>query len=525
MNGAEILVKTAVAAGIEVCFANAGTTEMGIVRALDEVPGIRAILGLFEGVCTGAADGYGRMAGKPALSLLHLGPGLANGIANLHNGRRSRAPLLNIVGEHATWHLPADAPLTMDIESLASTVSGWLRTNLSAETLSRDTADAIGAAMIGQVATLIVPSNHQQAESAGAMASPPRFSFELVDRMAVDEAAGLLRSASPCAMLLGGKALSRAGLRAVARIRAATGCDLFCETFPSRVERGAGLPPVTRIPYFPDHAEAALSRYQAVVLAGAREPVTFFGYEGCSSYILGGHQRKVAIGSGGQDEQAALELLADALDDTPGGGLHDGSRGRGRLDQVAAGLKRPDLPKGTLTAEKACAVLAALQPEEAIIMDEALTSGGAYFDLAATAPPHTYLALTGGAIGQGIPCATGAAVACPDRPVINFQADGSGMYTLQGLWTQAREGLNVTTLICSNRSYRILNLELERAGVTSPGRNTRALTTLGSPPLDWVKLGQGMGVPSVSVATAEDLARELAIALKEPGPHLIEMIL
>jgi acetolactate synthase-1/2/3 large subunit len=521
MNGAEILVKTAVAAGIEVCFANAGTTEMGIVRALDEVPGIRAILGLFEGVCTGAADGYGRMAGKPAISLLHLGPGLANGIANLHNGRRSRAPLLNIVGEHATWHLPADAPLTMDIESLASTVSGWLRTNLSTETLSRDTADAIGAAMIGQVATLIVPSNHQQAQCGAAAAAPPRLSFDLVDKNAVEQAAGLLRSVSPCAMLLGGKALSRTGLRAVARIRAATGCDLFCDTFPSRVERGAGLPPVTRIPYFPDHAAAALSRYQAVVLAGTREPVTFFGYEGCSSYILGEHQRKVSIGDGGQDEQAALELLADALDDAPG----RGSRNRGRLDQVVAGLKRPDLPKGTLTAEKACAVLAALQPEEAIIMDEALTSGGAYFDLAATAPPHTYLALTGGAIGQGIPCAVGAAVACPDRPVINFQADGSGMYTLQGLWTQAREGLNVTTLICSNRSYRILNLELQRAGVTSPGRNTMSLTTLGSPPLDWVKLGQGMGVPSVSVATAEELAREMSIALKEPGPRLIEMII
>ena len=518
MNGAEIIVKTAIEAGVEICFANAGTTEMPMVLALDAVPGIRAVLGLFEGVCTGAADGYGRMAGKPAISLLHLGPGLGNGIANLHNGRRSRAPILNIVGEHASWHLPADAPLNMDIKSLAGTVSGWMRTNLSVETLSQDTADAIGAAMAGQVATLIVPCNNQQAKYSGAVASPPRFSFDLVDRREVDEAARLMKSASPSAMLLGGKALSREGLRALARIKAAVGCDLYCATFPALVERGAGLPCVARIPYFPEDASASLSKYPTVVLVGMKEPVTFFGYEGTSSYVLSKEQNKLSVGNGDEDELEALELLADALSGA-------GADGRDRLDNINARLERPDLPQGRLTPDKACAVLAALQPEEAIIVDEALTSGGAYFDLASTVPPHTYLALTGGAIGQGIPSATGAAVACPDRPVINFQADGSAMYTLQGLWTQARESLNVTTLICSNRSYRILNLELARAGVASPGRNTLSLTDLAGPAINWVRLGQGMGVPSVSVATAEDLARELGRALREPGPHLIEMII
>ena len=516
MNGAEILVKTAIAAGIEICFANAGTTELPIVQAFDTTPGVRAILCLFEGVCTGAADSYGRMTGKPAISLLHLGPGLGNGIANLHNARRAHSPVVNIIGEHTTWHLPADAPLTMDIESLAGTVSGWVRTNLSPEALSRDMADAVAAAMIGQVATLIVPTDHQAAECSPALISPHRLPFDLSDGQAIAEAAELLRSSPPSAMILGGKALDRRGLRAAARIRAATGCDLLCDTFPVRVERGAGLPRVIRIPYFPDQATGLLSRYQALVLVGAREPVTFFGYEGTPSYLIAEDQRRTLIGYGSQDEEEAIELLADLL---------DGPRTLDRLKNINAELERVALPGGDLTADKACAVLAALQPENCIIVDEGLTSGGAYFDLAATCPPHTYLALTGGAIGQGIPCATGAAVACPERPVINLQADGSGMYTLQGLWTQAREGLNVTTLICSNRAYRILNLELARAGIESPGANTRSLTDLGRPPIDWVKLGQGMGVPSVSVSTAEQLARELDQALGEPGPRLIEMVI
>src|SRR5512135_166615 len=157
MNGANLLVKTAIRMGIEVCFANAGTTEMPIVVALDSTPGIKASLGLFEGVCTGAADGYGRMLDKPAMTLLHLGPGLANGIANLHNARRARSPVLNVVGEHATWHRPTDPPLAMEIEGLAKTVSGWRRTTSSPAEIALDLASAVTATRVGQVATLIVP--------------------------------------------------------------------------------------------------------------------------------------------------------------------------------------------------------------------------------------------------------------------------------------------------------------------------------------------------------------------------------
>ena len=511
MNGSELLVKTAMAAGVELCFSNPGTTELPIVEAFDSVPGIRAVLGLFEGVCTGAADGYGRVTGKPALTLLHLGPGLANGIANLNNARRAHTPVLNIIGEHASWHRAADSPITMDIESLAATVSGWVRTNKFAQGLSRDTADGIGAALCGQVSSLIVPHDYQAMECHDESICTPQFSFDPVDNDAIEAAAGLLRSDVQSALIVGGRALRKRGLQAAARIKAATGCDLLVETFPAYLERGAGLPALKRIPYLPEQAAGLLSPYQALVLADAREPVAFFGYKGMGSYLLTESQRRAHIGTGNQNAEEALERLADALH-APG--------------EVDAGtvLKRPELPGGELTAKKACAILAALQPEHAVIVDEGITSGSAYFSPAAYVPPHSYLSITGGAIGYGMPCAVGAALARPDRPVINLEADGSAMYTLQALWTQAREGLDITTLICSNRKYEILRMELARAGNPSPGNYTRLLTDLSKPEIDWAQLSRSLGVPGVSVNTAEQLIRELGRALAEPGPHLIEMV-
>jgi acetolactate synthase-1/2/3 large subunit len=516
MNGAEVLLKTAVNAGIEVCFTNPGTTELPLVAAFDSIPGMRSVLGLFEGCCTGAADGYGRMADKPAMTLLHMGPGLAYGIANLHNAKRAHSPVFNVIGEHATWHRPHDPPLAMDIEELADTVSGWQCSNATAKSLSRDTADAIGAALLGQVSTLIVPHDCQWSQVSDQQIVQPAVSSSDIDKDSIELAAKHLRSKQKAALILGGRALRKRGLLAAARIQSASGCDLLSETSPARMDRGIGLPSVVRIPYFPGKATALLSQYQAVVLAGARAPVIFFGYQGGKSRLLTGDQQVIQIKASQPNLPESLENLVDALDAvTKPTAITEGFES----------IQRPDLPDGPLTATKACTVLAALQPENAIIVDESVTSGGAYYALTTKIPPHSWLTLTGGAIGQGMPTAVGAAIARPDRPVINLQADGAAMYTVQALWMQSRESLNITTLLCSNRSYEILKLELARAGHTSPGPHAQTLFDLGNPSIDWVQISKGMGVPAVKVDTAEKLAKELRMALKEPGPHLIEMII
>ncbi len=516
MNGAELLVKTAVEAGVKVCFANPGTTELPMVAALDKATGIRAFLGLFEGVCTGAADGYGRMLDKPAMVLLHLGPGFANGIANLHNARRAKSPVLNVVGEHATWHRDADPPLAMDIESLAKTVSGWWRTSKSAPDIPLDVADAVTATRLGQVATLIVPHDYQLAENDDYREREIGGPFDPLEPSSIEAAASRLRTSRKVALMLGGRALRKPGLNAAARIQKRIGCDLLAPTLPGYMERGPGLPIVERVPYFPEHAVDMISRYQVVLFVGAPEPVTFFGYPGVRSRILADEQERIALCTDRQNVVEALESLADAL-----GALSHLTVDDNRLTKP----KQPEIPGGELTAEKACLTLAAMQPENSIIVDEAVTTGFFYFSSPFMLPDYSLLTVSGGSIGQGIPCATGAAIACADRPVIDLQADGSALYTLQALWTQAREGLNVTTLICSNRSYRILQVELSRSGIAPDGPNARALTELTKPPIDWVRIAQGFGVPGVSVGTAEDLAWELNKALTEPGPHLIEMLL
>jgi len=516
LNGADVLVKTAVELGVEVCFANPGTTEMPVVLALDSTPGIRAFLGLFEGVCTGAADGYGRMLDKPAMTLLHLGPGFANGIANLHNARRAKSPVLNVIGEHASWHRDADPPLAMDIEGLARTVSGWVRTCRSAQDVPGNVCEAVSAARLGQVTTLIFPHDHQLAESSGYQVKASPAHFDPLQPGSSVAVAARLRKSRKAALLLGGRALRKPGLRAAARIKRAIGCDLFAPTLPGYMENGLGLPSIERVPYFPEQATAVLSRYDTVLLIGAPEPVTFFGYPGVRSLILTDEQEKITLCTERQNVIEALESLADAVG-APTPSVKD--------DSPWARVQRPTIPSGELTAEKACLTLGALQPENAIIIDEAVTTRYSYLPLAAKLLPHTILTTAGGSIGQGIPCATGAAIACPERPVIDLQADGSALYTVQALWTQAREGLNVTTLICSNRSYRILQMELHRAGITSYGPNTRRLTELANPSMNWVQIATGFGVPGVTVGTVEGLARELGKALAESGPHLIEMVL
>jgi acetolactate synthase-1/2/3 large subunit len=513
MNGAESLVRTALAAGVEICFANPGTTEMPLVAALDAAPGVRAVLGLFEGVCTGAADGWARMAGRPALVLLHLGPGLANGIANLHNARRARSPVVNVVGDHASWHLPFDAPLASDIAGLAAPVSGFLRRNASARELARDFAEAHVAALgpPGRVATLIVPADCQWEVASGparvAARAAPRGPGPRVEAMAAR-----LRAAKSPALLLGGEALGEAGLLAAARVAAAAGAALLSETFPARIERGRGRARVARLPYFPEQAAAALAAHDLLVLAGAREPVAFFGYPDGRSR-LAAPEALATLAAPEDDAVAALAALADAL------------------GAPARAPAPPDLPRpearasGPLDPQVLGRVLAALQPEGAIVVDEGATSGLPYFLAAEAAPPHTTLTLTGGAIGQGLPCAAGAALACPGRRVIALQADGSALYTVQALWTFAREGLDVVVILCANHRYRILQIELARAGIAEPGKAARALTELAPPAIDWVALARSLGVPAARAATAEELAAELRRAFAEPGPRLVEAAL
>jgi acetolactate synthase-1/2/3 large subunit len=497
---------------VTLCFANPGTTELPLVAALDEVRGMRAVLCLFEGVCSAAADGYARMSGGPAMTLLHLGPGFANAIANFHNARRARSPVFNVIGDHATWHRASDPPLASDLLSLASPVSGWLRATTESKRIVGDTSEAIAACRAGLVATLIAPHDvqlgvsTQRGESTElngqGTPSPP-------DPAGVSKAASELRRGGGCALLLGAAGLSARGLLASARVADATGCRLICDTFPARLERGGPLPSVERLPYFPEPALQCLAGLRTLVFAGTVPPVSFFGYPGVPSQLTDPKTHTVRLADAAADVCAALEQLADALE----------ARETARPNKIA---RPPALAvESRLTPGSVASVIARLQPEGAIVMDEGLTAGLPYFDAAQFAPRHSYLALTGGAIGQGLPCATGAALACPQRPVIALQADGSGLYTLQSLWTQAREGLNVTNVILANGGYKILEVEIERSG-QSPGPQASALTSFDPLP-NWAKLAQGFGVPGVRVDDVESLAREFVRAMHEPGPHLIEV--
>jgi acetolactate synthase-1/2/3 large subunit len=524
VNGAESLIHTVAAAGVGVCFANPGTTEMHLVQALDDVGGVRPVLALFEGVCTAAADGYARMAGRPAMTLLHLGPGMANGIANLHNASRAPTPVLSVVGDHATTHRGRGAPLETDIEGLARPFSKWVRTSASAEALARDGAEGVAAAQSapGGVATLIVPADCAWSDAAGpaepVAAAPPAGAPDA----AIEAAARRLSAGAdrPATLLLGANALGERGLRAAGRIARATGARLLAETFPARVERGGDLPSAARLPYFPEEATAALAQGSSVVLAGALEPLAFFGYPDLRSELVPPGMQVLTLAEPAQDAAGALERLADALGtraDSAGGGADVG-----RLGAAAGEPPADDAPLTPVTVSR---TIAAGQPEGAIVVDEGLTVSAFYVEASAGAARHTYMALTGGAIGFGLPAAAGAAIACPERPVIALQADGSGMYTAQALWTHAREDLDVTTLVCANRSYQILLEELARAGVDEPERGARSLTSLGDPALDWVALAASMGVPAERATTVAELRGGLQRALAEPGPHLVEMVL
>jgi acetolactate synthase-1/2/3 large subunit len=516
-TGAETLMAVAARRDVTVCFANPGTTEMPLVAALDRTPGMRGVLGLQENVCTGAADGYARVAGRAAMTLLHLGPGLANGLANLHNARRAHTPVVNVVGDHTSWHLPYDAPLSSDIAALAATV-GSVRTVSGRDGIEAATRAAIDDAH-GRpgVSTLIVPADHQQdlatAATAPEAAAPGAARRPRVDSARVKEVAARVRAAGAGAvLLLGGNALTRRGQLAAGRIAARTGAALFSETFPAVAERGGGLPPIDRLPYFPEVAMTALGRHDVVVLAGADEPVAYFGYVGLPS-LLARPGTPAALAGPSEDAEEALVELAELL----GAGAPAGAAGR-----PESGLPDPD---ATLTGVGVGRTLAAHLPEHAIVSVEGGTCGYPFYTASAAGPAHTVLTNTGGAIGQGLPVALGAAIAAPDRPVIALQSDGSGLYTAQALWSMGRERANVTVLIAANHTYNVLRTELQRHGETDFGPKAAALTSLSEPRVDWTALAAGYGVAGRRAATVAELSRALADAVSTDGPHLIEMAL
>ena len=515
MNGAEAMVRTLVDAGIDVCFTNPGTSEMHFVAALDTVPEMRAVLGLFEGVVTGAADGYARTADKPAATLLHLGPGLGNGLANLHNARRARSAVVNIVGDHATAHLRHDAPLTSDIDTVARNVSTWIRRPASTAELGEATADAVAAAFgpPGQVATLVLPADVSWSDGAAPVGPRPRAPRANVPADTIEGVAKVLASGEACALLIGGSAMRTPGLRAASRVASATGAKLLGETFPARLERGAGLPDIERLGYLSEFMEMQLSGVRHLVLVDTGPPVGFFAYPGKPSSLVpdGCAVHVLADPGAGVDAAGALAQLAELV--------------AAAVDPVVAAARRPDRPTGALSGETVAAAVGALLPEDAIVCDEANTSGLWSAGATAGAPPHDWLTLTGGAIGIGMPLATGAALAAPGRPVLTLEADGSAMYTLPALWTQAREDLDVTTVILNNRSYAILNMELARTGAGQGGPKARSMFDLSNPDLDFVSLARGLGVAAERAETAEAFTAALERAFAEPGPHLVEAML
>ncbi|NOJ50907.1 acetolactate synthase large subunit [Bradyrhizobium archetypum] len=511
MNGAESLVRTLVAGGVDVCFTNPGTSEMHFVAALDRVEGMRCVLGLFEGVVTGAADGYYRMKGAPASTLLHLGPGLANGLANLHNAKKANSGIVNIVGQHATYHIGYNAPLTSDIEGLARPMSGWVRTSPDAQSVAADGAAAIAAAKAAQIATLILPADTAWNEADGIAQVPVNSQRANYSAQSVDHAAKVLRNGGASTLLLmTGSALTEHGLALAAQIAGKTGCKVMGQTYNPRMARGRGRFSIDRIPYVIEQALPILKDFRNIVLVEANDPVAFFAYPNKPSMLKPQGCEVHRMTSGAENSVAALEALAGALHAQPS------DRQPQKLVELAK-------PTGALTHASIAQAIAMAIPENAIVVDESITTGRGFFPPTAAAAPHDWLQNMGGSIGFSTPVATGAAVACPDRKVICMVGDGSAMYTLQSLWTQAREGLNVVTIVFANKIYQILRGEFDGVGAGQPGQRAQDMLKIDRPDLDFVALAKGMGVPGRAVANADDFNKALAEAVAEPGPRLIEV--
>jgi acetolactate synthase-1/2/3 large subunit len=514
MNGAESLIRSLVRSGVDVCFANPGTSEMHFVAALDAVEEMRAVLCLFEGVATGAADGYGRMTERPAATLLHLGPGLANGLANLHNARRAGTPIVNIVGDHATYHAQYDPPLASDVEGFARPVSAWVHSSASASTVGADVARAVQAAheAPGQIATLILPADVAWLEAERSYPALPLRAAQAVADDAIDSAAAQLGSGRRCAILMRGAALKEEGLHAAGRIAAATGCRLLCDTLSPRLRRGAGVVAVERIPYFAEQIAEFLAEVETLILVGARPPVSFFAYPDKPSWCVPEGCEIVHLAHPHEDGIAALLTLAEAVH-APAQPAH------------VAALERPELVAGRFNAYSIGQSMGRHLPDNTIIVDEGTTASVGPMRYAANAPAHDYLSLTGGSIGWGLNVSIGAAIACPDRKVVCLHGDGGAMYTPQALWTQARERLDIVTVIAANQSYRILNVELGRVGAAPAGAKALSMLSLADPQIQWTDLARSMGVEASRATTVEEFDAQFKAAMDSRGPRLIEAMI
>jgi len=513
MNGAESLVRTLVKGGVEVCFANPGTSEMHFVGALDRVEGMRCVLGLFEGVCSGAADGYYRMKDKPASTLLHLGPGLANAAANLHNAKKAGSGIVNIVGEHALYHIKYDTPLTADIEGIARPFSHWVKTSPTSKTVARDGAAAIQAARVapGQIATLILPADTAWTEADGAADTPATPAAPLPPKEDVVAAARALKAGNAM-LFIGGRALRARGLELAGKIAAKTGCKVQASGGTARIERGAGRVPVLRLHFVVETALEMLKGTKHMVLVGTKAPAAFFAYPGKPSVLVPEGCEVTTLCPIEGDPLGSLEALAaelDAMNEKP----------------KVAEPSRPERPTGKFTLDGLGQALGATMPEGAIVVDESVTTGRGFFPFSAGAPPHDWLNNMGGSIGFGAPVAVGAAVACPDRKVICMIGDGSAMYTIQSLWTMARENLDVCVMIFSNRNYKILYSQLADVGAANPGPRAIDMLTLDRPTLQFTDLAKGMGVPAAKAHDLEELTKQLTYAMSQKGPYLIDVVM
>ena len=516
MNGAESLVQTLTEQGVGLCFANPGTSEMHFLKALEN-PRMRSVLCLFEGVCTGAADGYYRMSDTPASTLLHLGPGLANGLANIHNARRASSGMVNIVGEHSAAHLKYDPPLMSDIEGLARPLSHWVRRVESASSVAWDVASAVAKAgeRPGQIATLILPGDASWQPAGGQAA--PRAALpcvvttpKLPDVARIDHVARVLRSGEPALIILAGRATRGRALELAGRVKAATGCRVATQFFTARIERGAGRCTLERIPYAVPQALDYLKGFKHIITVETTEPIAFFSYPDKPSLLKAPGTSVHALVEAGEDSAAGLDMLAHAL-------------GAAAIKPVYQARAEAIVPSGALTPASIAAALAAALPDNAILVDESLTTGRETMGLTVGAAPHDLINNMGGSIGYGTPVAIGAALACPERRVFCMVGDGSAMYTIQSLWTQARENLDITTIIFANNSYAILKAEYANMGAGAPGPQALAMIDIDRPRIDWQAMAKSMGVPAIPVDTAEAFHQAMLDSTREPGPMLIEV--
>lgn len=514
MNGAEALLSTLVDSGVEICFANPGTSEMQLVSAIGDSDAMRPVLCLFEGVVSGAADGYARMADKPAATLLHLGAGFSNSLANIHNARRAGSPMVNIVGDHASYHLQFDAPLTSNLPGIARWGSHWTEVASSSDELSAGGARAVQASLRGngQIATLVAPADHAW-DDAGKPADalpPPEPLLVREDR--VTRVAEAIISGKKTAIMLGGKALREDNLSKLGAIADAHNVTLMCATFPTRLQRGAGRALVQRLPYFAEPAAEALEPFEQLILLGVAAPVSFFAYPGKESWLTPEHCELFTLAEPSEDADSTVAALNKAL----------------AIEESAKTVyqrKIHDVSDSTLSPLTIGQIMSNEMPEHAIVSDEGATCGLAMFVCTENAPAHDWLTLTGGAIGQGLPVALGAALACPDRKVIALQADGSAMYTIQALWSMAREKADVTVILLNNKSYAILNIELARVGAGEPTEKTLSMLDLSNPDMDFTSIAKGLGVRATQARTADEFQQQFADAMGSPGPCLIEAML